>query len=140
MTPQTLESFQKTRPWVLFLSILGFVLAGFMFLVGILAPMGIMASGKPEAVSAGIGMCIAYIAMAVLTYLLPSVLLCRYAARIRNLLAVPDDATALENAISAQRSFWRYVGILALVMICLFMIFLVIAIVMGATLAGRHHI
>ncbi len=59
MTPQILESFQKTRPWVLFLSILGFVLAGFMFLVGILAPMGIMASGKREAVPAGIGMCIA---------------------------------------------------------------------------------
>jgi hypothetical protein len=142
MTPQTLESFQKTRPWVLFLSILGMIAAGFMFLVALFIPLGIMFSNKagsaPGVVPAAIGMCLAYLAMAVFSYLLPSVLLCRYAMRIRDLLAAPNDTATLEKAIGAQKSFWRYVGILSLVMICLVVVAFVIAMVTGIVAAGRH--
>jgi len=137
MTAQIIASFQKTRPWVFFLSILGFISAGFMFIAGIVAPVALVAEGKVGSIAAGIGLFIFYGVAAVFFYLIPSVLLSRYAARIRNVLAAPNDVAALEASIGAQKSFWRYVGIMALIGLCIGLLCLVFALIAVVFVAAR---
>jgi len=125
-----------TKPWVRFLSVLGFI--GLVLLVlGCLAmmalpvgPMGSMPIGPRLAASS------AYLLMGLVQF--PAVLfLHRYASRIAR-LATSGDPVALEDALRAQKSFWKYVGILTLVMMILYTLVIVgVLIFAGASLLGR---
>lgn len=69
---------------------------------------------------------------------LPAVIfLNRYASRIGALVnsGAPGD---LEAAISAQKSFWRYLGILTLIVLCLYILAILGMIVVSVVgLSGR---
>jgi len=138
MTAQIIASFQKTRPWVLFLSILGYIGAGLTFICALIVPIAAFAQGKAESIAAGVGLFIVYSVSGVFCYLIPSVLLGRYASRIRNFLAAANDMASLEAAIGAQKSFWRYVGILALIGLCIGVICLVVALIGVVLLTARR--
>lgn len=126
MTPAMIESFRKTRPWVLFLGILGFIFTGIMILALLSVPLTGKWGSQSGGVAVGLLALLFQIVAAVFVYLMPAVLLCRYAGRIRDLLAAPNETAALESAIGAQRSFWRYTGILALVAVCIAVVAIVI--------------
>ncbi len=114
VTPRIVEMLAKTQPWVRFLSVLGFI--GFAALM--LAAMGALMIGVSRSNAGGILVAIIWAAAAVV-YLLPSVFLSRYAsdiARLRTSLRVQD----LEEALAAQKSFWKFAGIATLLMIILY--------------------
>jgi hypothetical protein len=107
---------RQTRPWATFLGILGFVGCGFMVLGGLF----MMAAGSfaPKGVVPGALLGVIYLVMAGL-YVYPSLCLVRYGSSISRFLANPDqDSLAL--ALGEQKSFWRFAGILAVVMIVLY--------------------
>jgi hypothetical protein len=54
-----------------------------------------------------------------LLYIPPAVFLWQYAGRIRR-LQDGGGLPALEEALTSQKSFWKYVGILAAVVLCLY--------------------
>jgi hypothetical protein len=103
----------KTKPWVRLLSVLGFMGLGLIVLasIGILVvPMESMGSSS---LVPRIAASLIYLTSALLQF--PAVLfLHRYARQISGLIASKDQAD-LENALHAQRSFWKYVGIFTLV-------------------------
>jgi len=121
---------------VRFLSVLGFlglallVLGCLAILVLPMGPMGSMPIGPR------IGAAFAYLLMGLVQF--PAVLfLSRYAGRISRLAAsgAPSD---LEDALRAQKSFWKYVGILTLVMMILYILVIVgVLIFAGASIFGR---
>jgi len=122
------SALRKTRPWVMFLGILGFIGTGLMLLGGVgLTIVGLagMGPGGPPTIAMG-GM---YALMAFI-YIAPSLYLVRYANRIRDFLAAPSNA-GLELALTAQKSFWKFVGILMVVMMGFYVIVLVGALVIG---------
>lgn len=128
---------RSTKPWVRFLAVLGFiglallVLGCFAILVIPLGgPMGSMPLGPR------IGAAFAYLLMGLVQF--PAVLfLNRYAGRIAR-LAASGDAGDLEDALRAQKSFWKYVGILTLVMMILYILIIVgVLIFAGASFLGR---
>lgn len=100
-----------TKPWVRLLSIVGFIAAGFMIVVGVLgAVFGTTFGDMPPGMSA---VFLIYPLMGVL-YLVPSLYLFRYASRIDDYIRGGEDVQ-LELALGAQRSFWRFMGILCVV-------------------------
>ena len=106
------HSLAETKPWVRFLSILGFMGTGvgtFVFLVGSMVGGGV--PGPFEM--------IIMVPMALLFYLIPSILLWRYGTRIGEFLRGSDPAT-FSAALIAQKTFWKYLGILALIIIVLY--------------------
>ena len=107
------KSMQATRPWTRFLSILGFIGTGLTILAGIAMIVGesiIPVSDKsPPLLLMGI-----FYILASVIYLIPSIWLSRYATAISAFLKA-GDAVELGNAIAYQKSFWKFVGILALV-------------------------
>jgi hypothetical protein len=117
LTPGMLEALRQTKPWARFLSIMGFVGAGFM----LIASIGMGAFGAfqffNEAPTEGatlMGMALLYVFLSIF-YVPPSVYLFRYASAIGTALAAPSKSAAVEKALQHQKSFWKFVGIMTLV-------------------------
>ncbi len=136
ISPSVVGMLRQTKPWVRLLAVLGFIGIAFMVLasVSMLALGSTMGGGLPAGF--GVAMMLGYLVMAGIQ-LPAAIFLNRYASRIGALVnsGAPGD---LEEALAAQKSFWRYVGILTLIMLCLYVLVILIAIVAGiAGMSGR---
>jgi hypothetical protein len=134
-----LEAMRQTKPWVTFLSILGFVGAGFLVLAGFLmSVVGAVGDAFDQDAFRGFGALVgvAYLLLGAL-YVVPSVLLWRYAASIGRLLqtAAMDQ---LAEAIVCQKSFWRFAGISAAVVIALYLVVIFVAVVAAFVAAASR--
>jgi hypothetical protein len=112
VSPRTMELLRQTRPWVLFLGIIGFVITGFILIAGIaivsMSAMGSPGRGAAEPMLIG-GM---YILVGI-AYFCLSLYLCRFASRIGK-LQTSGSVDDLESALMAQKSFWRLSGIMVI--------------------------
>ena len=119
-----MTSLRRTRPWVRFLSIFGFVTAGLMCVIGLIGgAIGLVTQTIETAVL------VVYLPLALL-YVFPSLSLFKYANRIRD-FGTNGDALQLELALDAQRAFWKFVGVLTLVSLVLMVALLVMAALVG---------
>lgn len=111
LTPEIVEAMAQTRPWVLLLSIFGFIAAGFLLLAGV----GLFAFGTFA--GAGLGeagfIAILYLVIAACC-VYPALCLYRYAGSIK-LMQQGYGVHALTEALRQQKSYWRLTGIIALV-------------------------
>lgn len=124
VTPLMIESLRATKPWVKFLSILMFIMVGLVFLGG-LAMMFASPMGMRGGASVGPLMGFVYWIMGGL-YLAPAIFLYRYASSIDDLVRGGGD-TAMEMALESQKSFWKFTGIVTLVVLCFYLIMIVLA-------------
>ena len=123
-SPAILNSLQRTRPWVRFLSIFGFVSAAFMLAIGLISGVvGVLTQNLD------VGVLVVYSPIA-LIYVFPSIYLFKYASRIRD-FGASGDPLQLELALDAQRSFWKFAGVLTLVSLVLTVVLLVAAVFLG---------
>lgn len=117
-TALMVEHLRKTRPWVLFLAVLGFLCAGVMLLfAGAMSVVPLLESGGQEAPGTA-----AIVILGIFTYgsvgafcTLFSVLLLRYARSIGRLV-VGNKTEDMESTIDSQRLFFKYAGIATIVM------------------------
>lgn len=106
---------RQTKPWVRFISVLMFIGSAFLALGGAIM-MAAGAAGGPRVPGAFAG--IVYVFMAIL-YVIPAVFLWRYADRIGSFMLHRTPGT-LAHALEAQKSFWKFVGILTLIVLCIY--------------------
>jgi hypothetical protein len=125
---------QGTQPWVRFLAVIGFIVAGFMVLFGLIGGAIGAALGRTELLP----VMVLYPIFGAL-YVFPSMYLLRYANTIREFLASGQDAH-LASALDAQRSFWKFAGILVIVWIIASIAIVVFAVGLGVLtgLGGRQ--
>ena len=116
VSPEVIAPLAKTAGWARLISVLVLIAAGFM----VLAAVGMMAFpamlGEEDAdigTAMGVGMGVMYLIMA-LFYLIPGVKLWGYASRIRELERSGSQHDLLA-ALDAQRSFWKFVGVITLI-------------------------
>jgi hypothetical protein len=135
----------QTRPWAVFMSVMMFIGAGFMVIIGmIISAMGIglraipSGPGRFGAMGFGINILLGvfYMVSGVL-YIAPGVFLWRFASAIQNLEAARSPQ-ALENALRNQKSFWCYAGILTIVFLAIGVLFVAFAII-AALFATRRN-
>ncbi len=115
---EVVDALRATRPWVRFMGVLG-ILGTILMAVVALAVVG-MTQGPLRGMPAGMRVVLPGIYLVMAAFQIPPVLfLNRYASRITDLLrdGGPD---ALAEALRAQKSFWRYVGIMTLVVLCIY--------------------
>ena len=124
LSTAAITSLRRTRPWVRFMSMVGFVSAGLMVVIGLIGgAIGVVTQNAEAAVL------IVYPPLALL-YVFPSLYLFKYANRIRD-FGTNGDALQLELALDAQRAFWKFVGVLTLVGLALTVVLMVMAAVVG---------
>jgi hypothetical protein len=117
---EVLDLLAQTRPWVRFLAVLGFIACGFLLLGALFVLAAGAAAGGGEKTLIGL----IYLPLAVL-YMFPSLFLWRYGGAIGELLA-GGGVPKLVDAIRHQKSFWRLIGILTLVILCLYILIIVV--------------
>ncbi|RYD21992.1 MAG: hypothetical protein EOP88_09525 [Verrucomicrobiaceae bacterium] len=134
ITDGVVRELAGTKPWVRFLSVLMFIGTGLMVLLAIMMIVmgGAMAQAAPSNpfIAGGAGAFVGgiYLVMALL-YVYPAIRLWKYASRISELM---QSATSfsLEAALREQRKFWKFFGILALILVSLYALIIVGAIIM----------
>ena len=124
VTPEILEAMVQTRPWVLLLSVMGFVFTAIL----VLAAVGTFAFGTFGAAGMGeAGLLAIFYVLGSAFYGMSSLWLWRYAASIK-LMREGYGVHALVDALRHQRSFWRLVGVLTLVFIALNLLMIALAV------------
>lgn len=134
-----LEALNATRPWVKFLAILGFIFTGFIALAGLFMLVAFSTipvhPGMPRIFGPVFG--ILYLVMAVFFYLIPCLHLIRYGNAITRIPATGQ--AALEDALKHQKSFWKYLGIFAIVAIAFYILVIVGGIIFAVIYSVSHH-
>jgi len=115
---------EQTRPWVLFLGILGFIATGIFALVALAGFVMVFVDNGPM----GLMVCLVYGIIGVI-YFAGSYYLFVYGQRIGKFLET-DRMSELAHALTAQKSFWRLLGILAVLWIGL------VVLLMGVSVFG----
>ncbi|MCP4849609.1 MAG: hypothetical protein GY899_16850 [Verrucomicrobiaceae bacterium] len=125
-----IEALTRTRGWVRFFSIMGFISCGLLVLGGLAMLVGGGSEFGYVYGSEGIAILIGflYLLFAAL-YFFPSLKLTQYANLITSLQESHTEQD-LVSALDMQRSFWALIGIMAIVTISLYI--LVILIVIGS--------
>lgn len=139
------DQLRRTRGWVFFLAILAWIGAVFLCLGGlIMVGMGVVAgaagtleeTADPAIATGGLaamgGLAVlgaVYFVMAFF-YIYPALKLTKYAARIRDLMATPSEQN-LVVALNEQRAFWKFAGIMTLVGMAAYGVFIAIMLIVG---------
>ena len=117
VTPSMIESLRATRPWALFLAILGFIAAGFMLISGLFSIVGFSAMSHHSYSGPFPFFLMALLNILVgLLYIVPSYFLLKYATSIGGVLNYGGQHS-MEQALSYQKSFWKFAGILSIISI-----------------------
>ncbi len=122
-----------TRSWVKLCSVLGFISTGFIALAAIgMLLSGSLMSGVDGGESAGMAVAsfgllgALYLLMAVL-YFVPSLFLFKYSTAISN-AEQTHSAADVAHALTMQKSFWKFVGIAALILVVIMILSIVAAV------------
>lgn len=133
VTERTVTLLGHTRPWVLFLSVFGFIMAG-LFVLGMVIMLFASMMGPATAGAGSVGpigvIAAAFYAAGALFFFFLALYLVRYAGRIARLRA-SRSASDLEAALDAQRAFWRLLGIVVVAGIVVYFALIAVAIGFG---------
>jgi len=137
ITPSMVAVLVKTRPWVLFLGVLTMIGCGLMVLLGLFMGMvGLGGMGDELGPAGGFTILLVYLLLAFL-YFFPGLYLLRYGRAIKEVDRVANGDT-IESALKQQLAFWRFVGILTLALMGIYLVIIVVAVFVGilATAGG----
>lgn len=113
------------------------MLFAFQALQLVLAVVGVdVTFGPGQTRSTVVGLAFLGFVISFFFYLWPAIRLLRYAKAIGFLLE-QKTAVELEEALNIQRGFWKYIGIITLILLILFVGFLFLAMA-GALATARH--
>jgi hypothetical protein len=140
---------KKTRPWVLFMAILSIVASSLMALGGLLTIIGgtcfgsLMKNYSSNIMGPSLGLLyglLGFIYLALATVYIPLIVyLFRYAGSIKKLVS-GGKTVDLENALGHQYSYWKFVGIMAIVgMGIAFVVGIIVVIVIIFTVLNRMY-
>jgi hypothetical protein len=115
VTAAMLDHLKATRPWVRFISVAGFIGSGLTGAAALVMAIAAVAGagGDLGGMAALFGMAL-YIGVIAAVYLLPTIRLNRYAGALGRVFS-QGGAASIEEALSAQASFWRLAGILLII-------------------------
>lgn len=136
VSDMTMETMRQTKPWVMLMGVFTLLGSAFMLLAAILMMgVGAMMPRNGPVSSAVLGL--VYLPMAAL-YVYPGIKLWQYGSAIGRLMAT-RATSELEAALAQQKSFWKFVGILTLVIVVLYAVIFLFAIVGGIIGAASRH-
>jgi hypothetical protein len=123
---ETLNNINTTRKWTMFISILGFIFLGLLFVIGAITGSFLIAFNSNEKVL-GITESLMFIPIILLAllYFFPVLFLFRFSKHAGNAVHKLDK-TALHNAIKNLKYFFVYMGVLIIVILILYVAILIV--------------
>ena len=141
VSPTTIAMLAGTKPWVRFFSVLMWISVGLMLLAA--AVMIVLSTiGAAKSLSSGpfggkqlIVFAVVYGILA-FVYIFPAIKLWKYANRIGSLGAT-RSVTDLDAALNEQRSFWKFAGVMTIILISMYLVAIIGFVAFGATAAMK---
>jgi hypothetical protein len=142
---EALGYLDTTRKWTMFFAILGFIGLGLMILIGLVAGSIIrrftsgmsgmegmegMSSAGAVGGMATVMMVIILLIIAVI-YFFPLLYLLKFSQHAKNAVAT-GDSNEMTLALKYQKSYWKYLGILVIILL---VVYLIIFLIFGASMA-----
>lgn len=128
VSPRVVDIMSRTKGWVRFIAVLLFINFGLTIINTVVVVNG---SETRELAAGRIGQFIGF-AIVLLLYLYPAIKLNSYASRIGALLQSGRTGD-LEAALNEHRAFWRYVGIVMIVLMSILVLVFFISILAAAS-------
>jgi uncharacterized membrane protein SirB2 len=135
LTQITMGYLRETAPWLRFLGILGYIQCGMILVSGlILAATMLIADFSNEISGISVWLLVLiYIPLAIL-FFFPSRFIYNFGNKLRLFLST-NSMMDLELSLKYNKSLWKYLGILSIIMLASIPISIVIAIVGGVVAA-----
>jgi hypothetical protein len=121
-TFKIMNGMRSTKPWLTLFAVLSFIGTAFIVLAA-LAAFGSSGMASGPFAGLGVGMGLGYLLMAGV-YGYTGVLLWSYRSGIDGYLASGGDLESLAMTVGRQASFWRFVGVLTVIMMVLYALLL----------------
>ena len=126
-----IDMLRQTRPWVLFMGVMCFVGAGLMLLMSLFMFIGSAFASSATKTPFPMGvLALVYLPFAFI-YIYPGLKLWSYGSAIGRLVA-SRSPVELDAALAQQKSFWKYCGIVTIVVIVGYILLFIGLIIAGA--------
>ncbi len=131
--PETQAYLKETAKWAKFLAIVGFIMAGFMVIMGLF--MGTMMSTLGSGMGGDVPgfpmwiMSAIYILFAIL-YIMPMLYMYRFATKMQTAL-LHENQTVLTSSFENLKSLFKFAGIMTIIMLALYAVM-----ILGSMLVG----
>lgn len=141
VSPSTIAILSATKPWVRFMSVLMWIGVVLMLLVaagmGVISSLGV-AKSMPSNAFGGVQLIVLAVIYGIFAfiYIFPALKLWKYANRIVSLGATRSVAD-LDAALNEQRSFWKFIGVMMIILLCLYVVAIIGVVAVGATAAMK---
>jgi len=138
LTPAMIESVKGIGPWTRFMSVLGFISVAFLIIgAAVMLGISLFARNLGGAMPGGmmIAMSILYVIIAIL-YVFPCLYLWGTAGAVVR-MKKGDIPGGMETALAKQKSFWKFIGIVTIVFLVMYPIFIILMVVFGAVAGMR---
>ncbi|HEX2936391.1 MAG TPA: hypothetical protein VHO72_13640 [Bacteroidales bacterium] len=124
LTPQAIASLNETRKWTMFFSILGFIFVGF-FVLGMIASLFMTSLIPVPGAQVGPIMVLPFLII-IAIYFFPIYYLFQFSALSKKAIATKNP-TDLEQAMGYLRNYYRFIGILTIIILSLCVIIFLFA-------------
>ncbi|MES2598929.1 MAG: hypothetical protein V4662_26595 [Verrucomicrobiota bacterium] len=134
ITAEVISQLQRTKPWARLLGVIAWLVVA-LILVGSVGFLVVILAGFASPNTGGtdnaflIGMACGYLFISVI-YIYPAMKIWGYGSAIKRLMASRSE-TDLVKALDQQRSLWKFVGIITLILVCLYAIGIGLALTVG---------
>ena len=118
--------------WQTFFAVIGFLCTGLILIFGLLSAEQLFSEGPVTQSDLAFGP--VPLLMAIFIYLLPSLLILRAARSARVTASIGPEE--LSQFIIAQRSFWKYCGVITIVVFALYFVGFVLLLLFGFGISG----
>lgn len=122
---------QETGKWAYFMSIVGYIMVGLFVLVALFMGSTMAALGGGAGALGGGFISFIYILLALL-YFFPIYYLNKFGVKVKKAIA-ENDSLELTEALKFLKSHYKFIGILTIVMLCIYVAMFLIAIIAGAS-------
>lgn len=134
--PGNLQDYiRSTAKWTRFVSVLFFVFAGLMLLIAAIVLIGFFFLGSFGGRKILIQLFIMLVEAIVFT--VPMVYLFKFSSTLKRILAGDTGVQTIEDAVRYQKSYWKFMGIVALIGIAVMILVFLIAILAGVIMKAR---
>lgn len=133
---KTLDGLRRTKGWAKFSGVMMIAMFGLQVLNLLLTVGGVTAAVPGQGKAFVIGGGVAGLIFGAIMYLWPAMRLLAYSKAITRLLET-QSAGDLEEALNAQRGFWKHVGILVLIFIAIVVFAMLFGIFAAVSTAAR---
>ena len=133
LTAKMVDSLRRTRGWVRLLAILGFCMCGLLVLLA--AGVLLLGSFSDDIVPFEAGFIAFLYVFFAFVYAVPSLYLFQYGGAIGKIRDDGDRVRRVEEALELQRAFWKFMGVLAILMVVLWLVAMTVAVI-AAMMSG----